>query len=260
MHRIFASGFLAGFCLLGWSGPAAAQVPLEVFENPVNLQVLPHDISPEDLRVIMTSFPREVGLRCSRCHVRDPDKPITEWDFASDEQERKQIARKMLRMVARINETIGSLDRGPDHKPIEVKCVTCHRRVSQPRMIEDIMAEAIAEGGVEAAEAKYRELRDIYGDGGFAYDFSGFHLGEIADGLAGQGDVDGAMRLHRLNFELNPDDGLTYLMRANTLETLGQLTEALTDMEVALEKDPTMGNFLPSRIEELKARIEEGES
>ena len=81
-----------------------------------NLQVLPPDISREDLGTVMLDNLRGLGLRrlagegCLFCHVGDLEKPRAEWDYASDAKPMKQKARVMMAMVRAINKDyIGTL-------------------------------------------------------------------------------------------------------------------------------------------------------
>ena len=92
---------------------------------------------------------------------------------------------------------MGALDRGAGHAAVEVTCTTCHRGQSRPRMLEDILADAVAEGGADAAETKYRELREA-AFGGFTYDFQARLLADFADGLSIAGDGEGAIQLHEM--------------------------------------------------------------
>ena len=46
-----------------------AQQRIDVFADPKNLQVLPKDISSENLKNTMRGFSMGVGMRCETCHV-----------------------------------------------------------------------------------------------------------------------------------------------------------------------------------------------
>lgn len=234
--------------------PAGAQVSLDVYQNPSNLQVLPMDISPRELRQIMSNFSRQVGIRCSTCHEGERGTPLSSYDFSSDACQLKRVARDMLRMVDTTNASLARIDYGEGNPPVEVQCVTCHRGVRRPEMIEDIFARTQAAEGLDAVESKYRELRGIYFPG-FAYDFSSRRLGDFANKLLDEGDLDGGIRFHRLALELYPDDGFSYLEFGRGLVGMGRLAEALTALEQALEMGPGFANFLAPEIEELKERI-----
>ena len=84
---------------------APPSLDAQVFDDPSNLQVLPADISAAELGETMKSFAMGTGYRCSNCHVGEEGQPLTTYDFASDEKELKQTARRMLKMVRDINAT-----------------------------------------------------------------------------------------------------------------------------------------------------------
>jgi hypothetical protein len=94
-----------------------------------NLQVLPKDISRDQLLPIMKSFAQSLGVRCTYCHVGEEGKPLSTFDFASDAKKDKVTARKMLVMVHRINEQDFGVK---DFKDVKVTCYTCHRGSTKP--------------------------------------------------------------------------------------------------------------------------------
>lgn len=237
------------------AGTANAQIPIEVYQNPQNLQVLDPDISPEELRDTMFAIGERVGLRCSRCHDFESDTPVAERNYASDEKELKQVAREMMRMVQSINETVSSIDRGPDHTPITVSCVTCHRGVSQPRQIEEVFQTAVSEDGLNSAIEQYMELRDRW-YAMSAYDFTAWKLGGIAQSIFDAGDAEGGMRLHALNLELNSEDGSVYYHRAESYEKQGRIEDAIADFERALDMEEESFGFLTGRIDQLKTQVQ----
>ncbi len=94
-----------------------------------NLQVLPKDITREQLLTNMKFFAQSLGVRCTFCHVGEEGKPLSTYDFASDVKKEKRTARKMLAMVHRIN----SQDFGvTDFAQVKVTCFTCHRGSEHP--------------------------------------------------------------------------------------------------------------------------------
>ena len=105
---------------------AAAPPPPPQFKN---LQVLPKDLTREQMGPIMKSFAQSLGVRCAHCHVGEEGKPLSTFDFASDAKRAKQTARAMLRMVHKINaEDFGV----KDFKDVKVTCFTCHRGAAKP--------------------------------------------------------------------------------------------------------------------------------
>ena len=108
-----------------------APPPQPTFANPPfkNLKVFPQDIQRAQLLSNMKFFSQSLGVRCTFCHVGEEGKPLSTFDFASDAKKEKQIARKMLTMVHRIN----SEDFGvKDFKDVKVTCFTCHRGATKP--------------------------------------------------------------------------------------------------------------------------------
>lgn len=99
---------------------------------PKNLQVLPKNISHDDLMKVMHGFAGSLGVKCSFCHVVGPEED--QMDFASDAKLEKQTARTMMRMTHAINANdLAKID-VPDAKPDQknVNCGTCHRGQAIP--------------------------------------------------------------------------------------------------------------------------------
>jgi hypothetical protein len=113
--------------------PQAAPQPAPKSEFK-NLQVLPPDIPREELLATMRGFTRGLGVRCDHCHTPLPGDP-EKFDFPSDANPHKNIARTMLRMTMRINgDFISKLPReaGATEAPPRVVCWTCHRGKTEP--------------------------------------------------------------------------------------------------------------------------------
>ena len=96
-----------------------------------NARVLPADIGQERLRATMVGFARSLGVRCTFCHVGAEGAPLTSLDFVSDANPHKNVARGMLRMVQRLNETDLPALLGAAQAP-RVTCFTCHRGAATP--------------------------------------------------------------------------------------------------------------------------------
>ena len=88
-----------------------------------NLQVLPSNISHDELIATMRGFARALGTRCEHCHVENPPGSKERFNFASDAKKEKNTARTMIRMTRAINTE--SLPR-VDTKVQKVACITCH--------------------------------------------------------------------------------------------------------------------------------------
>ncbi len=81
------------------AAPLAAQLP-DSFEN---LEVLSKDIGQRELIEVMKGFSGALGVRCQHCHVGEEGKPLSDFDFVSDERPAKDAARVMIRMTEKIN-------------------------------------------------------------------------------------------------------------------------------------------------------------
>ena len=114
---------LAGLVL---ATTASAQPPTpSVVEGP-NVKVLT-GLFAQQFQEEMNFMVQALGVSCNTCHVRG--------NFASEDNEKKLIARRMLEMTRAINTQFF-----PDYKPKEgesvlgkVTCYTCHKGESTPK-------------------------------------------------------------------------------------------------------------------------------
>lgn len=106
--------------------------PRRPLPKPVNLKVLPKDISREDLIKLMRGFAGALGVECSFCHAVNPQ--THKLDFPSDAKDDKTIARTMIEMTQTINQQYMTQVHDPDAMPEDkhVTCGTCHRGHSMP--------------------------------------------------------------------------------------------------------------------------------
>lgn len=131
------------------SAPAAApQMASQAAPAPAfrNLQVLPRDLSREQLLTIMRTFTRSLGVKCNHCHVVTATTPKEELDFPADTKEEKRVARVMIQMTRQINtEWLERVEQAEGHHEAEsataaapeqprVGCWTCHRGHPEPEM------------------------------------------------------------------------------------------------------------------------------
>jgi len=87
----------------------------------VNLKVL-GGFPAENLVLAMNSWSRGLGVSCGHCHNTN--------DFASDENNKKGIAREMVQMGNMISSKLKTIN-GLSARPI-VNCITCHRGELKP--------------------------------------------------------------------------------------------------------------------------------
>lgn len=94
---------------------------------PTNLQVLPKDISTQELLKTMRQYAGDLGVRCGFCHATDPETHRP--NFALDTKPEKSTARVMIKMTDAINAQYLATLPGGEAK---VSCYTCHRGSSMP--------------------------------------------------------------------------------------------------------------------------------
>ena len=130
----------------GPGGPGGGQPP----PPPQNLKVLPKNWTRQQVQALMQTFvvslgqqppaqgapapPAGQGEGCLHCHVRGEAPaaggrgPMV--DYAKDDNPNKDIARKMIDMVMKINDT--TKDVGDKAVVEKVTCLTCHAGKSKP--------------------------------------------------------------------------------------------------------------------------------
>lgn len=219
-------------------------------EKSKNLKVLPENTSAGELQKTMVGFVHALGVRCWHCHVGAEGKPLSEFDFVSDEPPAKNTARLMMQMVAMINETY--LRKVDKHgaPPVEVNCTTCHRGVTQPQSLADLLTKTYRDFGPDSTLAEYRRLRDQY-YGGFAYDFRASSLDELSDNLSQMQKLKDALTFLQLNADFNPASASTYMRMANAYKSLGEKSQAITAAEKVLQLAPNHGGA-KKLLEELR--------
>jgi predicted negative regulator of RcsB-dependent stress response len=225
-------------------GPGAGQN-----EKAENLKVLPEDMPLPDVRRVMMGFTRALGVRCLYCHVGEEGKPPSTFDFPSDEKELKETSRVMMRMVHSINTDFIATTAG-DTEKLNVTCETCHRGVARPQLLEDLLADVVAEKGVEEAVAEYHRLKERY-HGGFSYNFQEPTLVRLGQQLLDAEQPDAALRFLMLNAELFPESSQTYATAAEAYVAKNDTPAAIQNVEKALALNPN-NNRLKEWLEELK--------
>lgn len=95
-----------------------------------NLQVLPKTSTTGEVIATMKVFAQSLGVRCQHCHIGKEGMPLDQFDFVSDDNEKKTVARAMMRMVQRINRDLEQALATGDQT--RVTCYTCHRGAQRP--------------------------------------------------------------------------------------------------------------------------------
>ncbi len=243
--RAFAACGSALAAMLAVAGSALAQIPDE-FKN---LQVLSDEIGKRELVGLMREFSEALGVRCNHCHAGGSADSLEGMDFASDEPEPKKVARAMWNMTREINERL--LPATGRRSLTRVRCVTCHRGITEPQSLESLLSVVIEKEGLTAAIERYGELRAEY-YGTAAYDFGPGTLTALAEGLTQKKDLDGALELMRLNLRHHPESPDVHLMLAQLYSAKGDRATALASVERVLALEPD-NRWAKQLLEQLRA-------
>ena len=94
---------------------------------PLNVQVLPKDWTVQQVQAYMRTVAAALGVECSHCHTG------TSQERAKDDKPEKLLARKMLQMLATINnDLLKGVGEPAAPGAAKVTCFTCHRGVLKP--------------------------------------------------------------------------------------------------------------------------------
>lgn len=231
--------------VLPGTGPAYAQIP----DKFTNLQALPKETSRDQLVQTMRSFANALGVRCSHCHVNKVPEDLKTFDFASDDKETKRVARVMMRMTREIN---GHLLPETGRTPVRtVGCMTCHHGLARPEQLIDVLSASLEKDGVDAALAKYGELREKYRDQA-AYDFSMRTLNMLAEKLAGEKSLDSAIKVQEFNVKVNPGIASSHRLLADLYLDKGDRAAARANFEKAVALAPEDA-YYQRRLQEMSA-------
>ena len=97
-----------------------------------NLKVLPKHLTHEQLGKVMHEWSGSLGVHCDFCHVRNEAEK--KMDFASDAKPEKEMARKMYKMMNKLNSKYFEAKKDSLGMVMTsgVNCYTCHRGDSHP--------------------------------------------------------------------------------------------------------------------------------
>jgi len=109
---------------------AAAIATLVPHTKPVNIKVLPKEISAAEIGKIMKRFETDLGVKCGHCHVEEPG--TNKFNYPSDENPAKSTARQMISMLKDINEKYLPQLGGDRRYAAQVTCGSCHQGQSSP--------------------------------------------------------------------------------------------------------------------------------
>jgi len=205
----------------------------------VNTKVIPHGTPVTQVVGTMRNFTFALGVRCQFCHVGEEGKPLSEFNFPSDEKRTKLVARQMMRMVQEINARLDTLP-GRTAQGLQVTCITCHRGLNRPAPLWSALVDAATAAGSDSAIHAYRALRDRY-YGRDAYDFGEGSLNIAAFRLGQAGKFDDALTLLRFNEEMFPQSSALAVFRGNVLLMRRDTAAAAAAFREAIRRDSTNG-------------------
>jgi tetratricopeptide (TPR) repeat protein len=181
-----------------------------------------------DVVASMPEIAQALGVSCNYCHVARHGTRVPE--------PKKDIARAMMAMTQDINRKIEAASGKAPDEAMEVKCITCHRGVTIPGQLTDILIKTAAEKGADAAIAQYRDLRGRY-YGRQSYDFGDDTLLVLAQRLFYR-DADEAIAVLQVNLEFSPKSVMTYSKLATAYSKKMDDKTAIATLEKALEIEP----------------------
>jgi len=224
--------YLAGFASL----PVRAQDAWTWPEKPKNLKVLPKDWPGSRLRPVMVGFTRALGVRCSYCHTGEEGKPLSTYDFASDENPNKNRAREMYRMLGEIDDHLKKIESSSD-KRVNMWCHTCHHGRPRPMTLDEELGEQYRKKGLQAALDDYADLKKKY-YGRAAFDFGEGSLNVFGYSLLENNDIAGAIQIFKLNADMFSDSANVWDSLADGYMKGGDVRKAQENYEKALKLDP----------------------
>jgi photosynthetic reaction center cytochrome c subunit len=217
----------------------------------INTKVIPHNTPVTQVIGTMRNFTSMLGVRCHTCHEGEEGTPLEKTDFASDKKRMKLVARQMMRMVEEINHRIDTIPERPD-SAVVVTCRTCHRGVSRPEPLYQVMTEAASAGGADSSIRAYQALRQKYW-GRDSYDFGEQSLNMAAYRLGQAGKFDDAFALLRLNAGFFPGSSAMSVFQGNIYLMKADTTSAANSFREAIKRDTANGEA-KRRLEDIGAK------
>ena len=197
----------------------------------------------------MQAVAAALGVTCDYCHAGRGAEP----KLTAAGKPVLEVGRGMIAMTASLNATVQAATGKTEREAASVSCVTCHRGVTIPRPLTDILLITGVREGADAAVKQYRDLRSRYYGRG-AYDFGEETLLSVARRLA-NARPEVAIPLAQLNMEFFPKSVNTLVTKA--IAQAGRDDEAaVATLRQALELDPVNGEIQGRlyQIEEILAR------
>ena len=236
--------FATQWLVLAQGAPAGGQPPLP--PPLTNLKIYPKDIARPELIITMQGFVRQLGVQnqggCSYCHFGT----APQWDFASDANPKKDIARRMILMSREITAKLPEVTGKPAAQITALRCASCHRGMPVPKVTEVALADALAKSGAAAAVQQYKDTRKQ------ALDYNENALVAYATTLVNGDKADEALAVLQANAELSPNHAPTYAAMAQAYAKKNDKDNQIKMLEKAVQLDPN-NQQLKRQLDQLKA-------
>src|SRR5215210_7456946 len=96
-----------------------------------NLKVLPKNITKQQMDSVMRHFTASLGVKCNHCHQYNAEQKSM--DFVSDANEKKGIARNMMKMTQKLNKKYFHVNNVKSlTADLEISCFSCHNGKANP--------------------------------------------------------------------------------------------------------------------------------
>lgn len=204
-------------------------------------------VRAQDRLVEMQEISRALGVECDYCHKNM--RGSADERAAAVPEPKKDIARAMMAMTLELNARVQTATGKPADEVTTVRCATCHRGVTIPRPLAEIVTETVIDEGAAAAVEQYRELRARYYGRG-TYDFGEDALLAVAQRFVQVRPAD-AVALLEMHLDFHPESARGYAALGYAYTRLGDDVTAMTYLEKALELQPDNGP-LRGRLEQLR--------
>jgi len=135
---------------------------------------------------------------------------------------------------ARLSSAVGG--RKPPADIVRVRCATCHRGVTNPAQLSDVLRQTMLGKGESAAVAQYRELRQSYLNTE-AYDFREAVLLDLGRESLATRKPDDALAWLQLNLEFYPKSAPSWIALAQAHIAKRDQDAARSDLQKALTLD-----------------------
>ncbi|HYO22525.1 MAG TPA: c-type cytochrome [Flavisolibacter sp.] len=99
-----------------------------------NLKILPKDITGQQMDSVMNHFSQSLNVGCEFCHVKQTVNNNDDWDWASDKNKHKLVARDMMKMTNKLNDEYFPYSGKAENMStiLTVTCFTCHNGSKEP--------------------------------------------------------------------------------------------------------------------------------